>query len=99
MADEQPSLCDLELATYGAISGKLAAGARPREVVLGEHGLDEDAWCAIDDAWQAQFSAAMDACDEGIPPLIAAYAKAFAEAQLGEAAAPRLSLEQYVEAT
>lgn len=88
-----------DVAAYGAIAGALAAGRRPRAEVLAEHGLDEEMWQGIDDAWQAMLSVAITACEVGVPPLLTAYAEAFALAQRAEAQPALLSLERYVEAT
>jgi hypothetical protein len=70
-----------------------------RAALLAAHGLDEEAWEAIDDAWQARLSEAGAEGDlaQGVPPLIAAYAEAFARAQRARAQ-HEVSFERFVEA-
>jgi len=71
------------LEAYTRIVAEIANGGGDRAVVLARHGLDEDRWDAIDDAWQARLSDAADQAseDEGVPPLVVAYAEALTRAQ------------------
>jgi hypothetical protein len=81
-----PGLEDLEndVEAYAALSAALADPRADRGALLAARGLDEDAWDAIDDAWLARLSAADDN-DDGVPPLVAAHAEAFARAQRARA--------------
>jgi hypothetical protein len=89
---------DHDVRAYAAIAGELGGGGRPRAAVLADHGLDEASWTALDDAWQARLSAAIDQADDGVPPLVAAYTEALTQAlQRGEPGV--LSLERYAETT
>ena len=89
----------LDLDAYTVVVAALSVSLC-REDTLLAHGLDEATWAAVDDAWQAKLSSALDEEHEGVPPLVAAYAEAFdrARASLPQAA-PVLSLEQFIEAT
>jgi hypothetical protein len=90
---------ELDVAAYAALSAALSDPERSRDEVLAEHGLSEEAWAEIDEAWQERLSAAMDAPDDGgVPPLVAAYAEAFARARRPAVSAV-LSLERFAEAT
>ena len=78
----------------------LALGtADNREALLAAHGLDEDRWQAIDDAWQARLSAATDAItdEEPIPPFLAEYSAAMERARDREP--EPMSFDRYIEAT
>jgi hypothetical protein len=93
---------ELSVEAYARIQVALADAYQtddgdPR-VVLSSYGLDEEQWNAIDREWQARISAATETEDGGIPPLVAAYAEAFAKAQRARAAAP-IPFERYVEMT
>jgi hypothetical protein len=70
-----------DLEAYATLAAELADPRVDRRAVLLARGLDEDAWEALDDAWQARLEAADAADDDGVPPLIAAHAEAFARAQ------------------
>ena len=85
-----------DIEVYAALSAALADPAADRAALLAAHGLDEDTWDALDDAWQARLSAAEEGEGEGVPPLVAAHAEAFARAQRARAGAP-LSFERFVE--
>jgi hypothetical protein len=89
---------ELDVTAYAALAAALAEPGCRREAVLAARGLDEAAWAGIDDAWQARLSAAMEEETDGIPPLVAAYAEAFAAAQR-EAGGQGLPLERFAEAT
>jgi hypothetical protein len=63
-----------DLEAYAALAVALADPRGDRAALLAAHGLDEEAWEAIDDAWQARVSEAGAEGDlaEGVPPFIAA---------------------------
>ncbi|MBI4700856.1 MAG: hypothetical protein HY744_06785 [Deltaproteobacteria bacterium] len=92
---------DQDVRAYAALAAALANGERLREVVLAEHGLDEESWERLDDAWQERLSAAADAPGDEVPALVAAFSEAFAEAGRGGApgADPPASLECFARAT
>lgn len=85
-----------DIEAYAALAASLADPAADRAALLAAHGLDEDAWDALDDTWQARLSAADEADTDGVPPLVAAYAEAFARAQR-ERAQSALSFERFIE--
>lgn len=88
---------DVEL--YAALSAELADIRADRAAILAARGLTEDAWDAIDEAWQDRLSAAeAEALDsDGVPPLVARHAEAFARAQRSRAGAV-LPFERFVSA-
>ena len=98
-----------DLDAWVTLSVELADPAVDRAAVLRSHGLDEDAWEAIDDAWQTRLSEAEGAAEReegdavdprgGVPPLVAAHAEAFARAQAARAGAPLLDLPAFAELT
>lgn len=83
-----------DIVAYARLAAALAAEPVARAELLAARGLDEARWAAIDDAWQARLSAAMDEATDGVPPLVAAYADAFARAQREAAAV--LPLERFI---
>ncbi len=90
----------LDIRAYAALAATLASADRPREEILGEHGLDEAGWEALDRVHQAQLSRSLDDEASGVPPLVAAYAEAFAAARArGAAAKSLLSIERFADAT
>jgi hypothetical protein len=98
MADGGDSSLSVE--AYAAILAALADPNADRAAVLAAHGLDEGAWEAIDAQWQRRLSAAADGADDEqpAPPLLVAFAEAFAGAQRA-AVETLLSFERYVELT
>ena len=93
-----PPASDLDLRTYAAVSVALAGAPGSRDQVLSAHGLDEEAWDAIDDAWQGRLSSAIDEqSGEAVPPLVVEYETALREAQAG--AEMPMSLERFAELT
>jgi hypothetical protein len=78
---------DSEIDVYVKIAVEVAEGGADREAVLAGHGLSSERWDTIDDAWQARLSEASDRAgdDDGLPPLLAAYADAMARAQKARA--------------
>jgi hypothetical protein len=92
----------MDVKAYAALSARLAEPDADRAALLGEHGLDEDGWEEIDDAWQARLSEAADAIgdEDALPPLVQEHAEAFARAQAERAAAGApLTLERFIEIT
>lgn len=89
---------ELDVTAYAALAAALADPGCQRAEVLAAHGLDEAAWAGLDEAWQARLSAAMEEESDGVPPLVAAYAEAFAAAQRA-AAGQGMTLERFAEAT
>jgi hypothetical protein len=91
----------LNVEAYATILASLADPEADRAAVLAAYGLDEASWEPTDTAWQARLSAAADAVDveePTAPPLLVAFAEAFAAAQRAQAKA-LLSFERYVEIT
>jgi len=85
---------------YAEISAALAEPDVDREAVLAARGLDEAAFAEIDRACQDALSRAMEADDDGVPPLLAAYAEAFGRARARLAAdAGVISIERFGDAT
>ncbi len=76
-----------DLEVFARVAVELAAAREDREQRLARLGLDEDAWEAIEEAWDARLAEAEDAegPDGDIPALVAAHAQAFADAQGGRA--------------
>lgn len=76
-------LLSTDVRAYAALSARLAEPGADRDALLAEHGLTEDAWDEIDDAWQARLSEAIDAMGDAdaVPPLVQEHAEAFAKAQ------------------
>jgi hypothetical protein len=88
-----------DVAAYAALAAALSDPNADREALLAAHGLDEDTWDALDEAWQDRLSEA-DAGDdetEGVPALVAAYAEAFARAHTARARS-ELPFERFLEA-
>jgi hypothetical protein len=83
---------ELDLEAYATIMAALAAMGDERAAILARHGLDEDTWEAIDARFQARLSDALEEEGDGIPALVASYAKAYETAQ--RALAPAISLEE-----
>lgn len=89
-----------DLEAWVTLSVELADPTVDREAALRAHGLDDDAWEALDDDWQARLSAAEEADDsDGVPPLVAAHAEAFARAQMARTQGPPLDFATFVEVT
>lgn len=74
-----------DLEAYATLSAELLDPNVDRAAALAAHGLDEEGWEAVDEAWDARLSAAGDEDTDGVPPLIAAHAEAFARAQRARA--------------
>jgi hypothetical protein len=86
------------LDAYVALVVALAEAGADREALLRSANLDEPTWGAIEADWQARLSEAMSAEHESVPPLVAAYAQAFALAQAARGGPP-LEFERFLEAT
>src|SRR5690606_27349533 len=74
---------ELDLETYAELSAALAVAGPARERLLAEHGLDEERWNAIEEAWDAALSRAEEQHGDadGVPPLVARFAELFRRAQ------------------
>lgn len=88
-----------DVTEYARVAAELADPASDRARVLAAHALDEDAFAALDRRFQDALSRAMDEEVEGIPPLVAAYAEAFARACAALAGDEVISIERFAEAT
>ncbi|MGK4005425.1 hypothetical protein WMF31_22545 [Sorangium sp. So ce1036] len=88
-----------DVEAFATLAAQLADPSADRAALLAEHGLDEERWEALDDAWQARFSEADgdDGDDVGVPPLVAAFAETFARVQRARARSA-LSFERFLEA-
>jgi hypothetical protein len=80
----------VDVATYARVMAELADAGDRRGEVLARHGLDEDAWEAADDAWQATLSAALDDDGDGPSQVLSDYAAAYERAQIELAVPMRL---------
>lgn len=91
---------DVDVVAYARLSVALAQPDADREAILADHGLDEDGWQRIDDAWTERLAQADEAHGDrdGVPPLVLAHANAFAAAQR-ERAGALLTFDRYVEIT
>ena len=90
---------EIDVTAYAAIAAALSDPGCVRDRVLAGHGLDEERWAEVEEAWQERLSRAMDEeAEGGVPPLVAAYADAFARAKRQTGGA-LLSLERFAEAT
>ncbi len=94
---EQDDL-DLDIDSYAELSAALAGPEADRAAILAAHDLDEEGWDALEERWLARLAAAEEAFGDadGVPPLVAAYAQAFARAQ-SQQADEVMPFERYVE--
>jgi hypothetical protein len=86
---------------YAALVAELSRGGDAGEV-LARWGLDDASFTSVEEHYQGELSKAMDATDDGVPPLVAEYAAAFAAAraeQPSSDARPRLDLDEFARAT
>ncbi|MGK3982427.1 hypothetical protein WME99_05285 [Sorangium sp. So ce136] len=100
MKDPPRDVRDLDdVEVYATLAAQLADPSADRAALLAAHGLDEERWEALDDAWQARLSEAddEDGEDVGVPPLVAAYAETFARAQRARARS-ELTFDRFLEA-
>lgn len=86
-----------DVEAFATLAAQLADPGADRAAILAAHALDEEQWEALDDAWQARLSEADEGEDEGVPPLMAAYAEAFARAQRARARS-ELPFDRFLEA-
>jgi hypothetical protein len=89
-----------DVAEYAALAAALAEPTADRERVLASHGLDEQGWAALDEHFQDRLGRAMSDDADGLPPLVAAYADAFARARAALAQDRGvISIERFADAT
>ncbi len=89
----------LDVRAYAALLAALASAGPRRAEVLAAHGLDEEAWEGIDDAWQDRLSGALDDDGgDGVPPLVAAFSEAYAAARAAREGPP-MPLERFAALT
>lgn len=88
---------DLDIEAYARVMAELAAAGTARAEVLARRGIDEARWDVIDVHWQARLSAAIDETEDGMSPLLSAYAAAYEAAQ--SALAPPIPLDQFAQVT
>lgn len=88
-----------DVTEYAEIAAALADADRDRAATLAARGLDEPAWAALDHRFQEAMSRAMDS-DDGVPPVVAAYAEAFARARAALVRPEQvISIERFADAT
>lgn len=95
-------LLDTDVRAYAVLSARLSEPDSDRATLLAEHGLDEEAWDQLDDAWQERLSAAIDEMgdSETVPPLVKDHADAFAAEQAALAAAREpMPFDRFIEIT
>ncbi len=96
-----PHEAEINLDAYGRIVVALARAGVRRGAVLEAHGLCEARWQAIDDAWQARLSDAMEETDaqvsDAVPALLADYARAIERAHSDDSQV--MAFERFLEAT
>jgi hypothetical protein len=94
-----PHEAEINLDAYARITVALGRAGDRRAAVLAAHGLDEARWQAIDDAWQARLSDAMDQTSDEVPvpPFLAQFSHAMDRAQSDDTQV--LGFERFVEAT
>ncbi|MFO0585958.1 MAG: hypothetical protein U0441_00390 [Polyangiaceae bacterium] len=95
-------LLDTDVRAYAVLSARLSEPDSDRTTLLAEHGLDEETWDQLDDAWQERLSAAIDEMgdSEAVPPLVKEHADAFtAEQAVLAAAREPMPFERFIEIT
>ncbi|MGH7296084.1 MAG: hypothetical protein ACRELB_14170 [Polyangiaceae bacterium] len=94
-----PHDAEINLDAYARITIALGRAGPARRGVLAAHGLDEDRWQQIDDAWQARLSDAMDQGTDEVPvaPFLEQFARAMDRAHSDDSQV--MSLERFVQAT
>jgi hypothetical protein len=94
-----PHEAEINLDAYARLTVALARARGERDALLAAHGLDENGWEAIDDAWQARLSKAMDeGTDEvPVPPFLEQFSRAMDRAQKDDSQV--MTLERFAEAT
>lgn len=89
-----------DVAEYAELAAALAEPTADRAGVLAARGLDEQGWAALDDHFQDRISRAMSEDEAGVPPLVAAYADAFARARAAlQQDRAVISIERFADAT
>jgi hypothetical protein len=90
---------EINLDAYARLTVVLARAGAGRDAALAAHGLDEARWQAIDDAWQARLSEALEDIgdDATVPPLVDAYSRAMERAQSAESEI--MTFERFLQAT
>ena len=91
---------ELDVDAYAALVVMLSDESAERDAILRAHGLDEEAWEALDQDWQQVLSSAMDVDveTEGVPEVLARYSAAFVRAQQARKSAV-LSIDHWALAT
>jgi hypothetical protein len=92
-----PRKIDQDIEAFADLAATLADPAVDRAAILEAHGLDEDRWEALDNAWQARISAEEQTCGDNIPPLLTAYSNAFVRAQRARQKTALLPFEKFIE--
>ncbi len=91
----------MPLDDFALLTLRLSEAGEGRDEVLAEAGLTEEAW----ETQEAHWAAALDAAEtthgdaDGVPPLLATYAEAFARAQSKLHTRAPLTFERYAELT
>ena len=98
MAGASDDLDRFDLESYARLRARLALDGADRDELLAEHGLDEDSWDPIDEAWQERLAHDMDTEGDDVPESIARYSACFAEVQR-DAPGRVLSLELFAQCT
>jgi len=74
-----------DVEAFATLAEELSHPGTDRAAALSSHGLDEDAWNALDDAWQDRLWPDEDDADDDasvhLPAVLVAYSEAFARAQ------------------
>lgn len=98
MSGASDDLERFDLDSYARLRARLALDGAERDKLLAEHGLDEDSWDRIDEAWQEQLAQDLEVEGDDVPESIARYSERFAEVQR-EAPGRVLPLELFAECT
>lgn len=88
---------EVDVETYAAVMAELVQAGEARADVLTRRGFTEEQWETIDSHWQSRLFDADDEDEQGVSPLLTAYARAYEAAQ--RALGAPISLEQFAEAT
>lgn len=96
MATQHP--LDEDVEAYACLAVQLAtAEAGQRDAMLQQHELDEAGYDALESRWLEKISRAEEAEEgDGVPPLLLAYANAFARAQRATSGDGVVPFERYV---
>jgi len=88
---------ELDVETYATVMAELVHAGEARAEVFARRGLTEEQWDEIDSHWQDRLFNAEDEDENGVSPLLTAYARAYESAQ--RSLGPTISLQQFAEAT